>query len=83
MRLQLERSAIANGRSMHAEILCTLQIGMATQRQSAAQLSEGDLLHELIRRFGGRLNLSVSSALAEQAGIQHLIELNTVSMAAR
>lgn len=57
LRAQYEERAKANGRSVNAEIIATLQQSMRAQNADLSQVASGVLLDEVIARYGAKLQI--------------------------
>ena len=57
LRKQYEERAKANGRSVNAEIIATLQHSMNAQNVELSQVASAVLLDEVIARYGAKLQI--------------------------
>ncbi|MGK5028474.1 Arc family DNA-binding protein [Janthinobacterium sp. MDT1-19] len=69
LRQRLEARAKASGRSVNAEIVEMLSAALDGQPATVAELSSGALLHEVIERYGAKVQIVVSPEVAEEAQI--------------
>jgi plasmid stability protein len=69
MRKRLEERAKENGRSMTAEIVAMLQQVLDSEGSNLSGVPAGILLHEVIERYGAKLQIIVAQEVAEQTGI--------------
>ena len=72
LRSRVEGAAAKNGRSLNAEILDRLQHSFEPIATNLGDLPDGVLLHEVIARYGARLQIIVASDKAEAMGIDPL-----------
>ena len=66
LRQRLEARAKASGRSMNAEIIDMLSATLDGRPATVSELSAGALLHEVIERYGARVQILVSPEIAEE-----------------
>lgn len=61
LRAQLSDRAKRNGRSINAEIVSILQGELAGDKVELASVGSGDLLDEVMRRFGRQVNITINA----------------------
>lgn len=61
LRAQLSERAKANGRSVNGEILAILSSALATHTIPLSSISSGDLLDEVMRRYGRQVHLTINT----------------------
>ena len=69
MRARIAERASENGRSANAEIIAMLTGVLDSPGQELAAVPPGDLLNEVITRFNGRVQITISNDVAHAAGI--------------
>jgi hypothetical protein len=69
MRARIAERAKANGRSANSEIIAMLASLLDASRPDLAAVPPGELLDEVIGRYGARVQIVISEDVALQAGI--------------
>lgn len=62
LRAQLSERAKRNGRSINAEIVSILQSALSGIDIELASIGPGDLLDEVLRRYGHQVNITINTA---------------------
>jgi hypothetical protein len=70
LKARIDEVAQANGRSINAEVIARLQTSFVAEKAfDLADIDAGVLLHEVIERYGARLQIIIAPEIAQQAGI--------------
>ena len=62
LRAQLSERAKSNGRSVNAEIVSILQGALSGSGAELASVGSGELLEEVLRRFGSQVSVTINAA---------------------
>lgn len=65
LRQSLEDMAKASGKSINAEIVAILQKAVDNQGRDLSEISSGDLLNEVIARYGQSIRIEIGGQAAK------------------
>lgn len=65
LRERLEEMAKAHGKSINAEIVSILQAAVDSQGSDLSAVAGGDLLQELLARYGQQIRIEIGGTAAE------------------
>ena len=78
LKARIDEVAQVNGRSINAEVIMRLQESFGPGKQfDLSAVDTGVLLHEVIERYGARLQILVSPEVANEAGVVEAVSASS------